>query len=504
MLALVACAGSETMSGTAPAWPAGLDASAGSGDAAAPPPDSSSGDSSVYDQQAPDAGSADGVDALPTGLGVAPTTQCSTVAVAQVKETYDVEYYDPDGDPGPIPKLRVNVFAPSPSQFPGPRPGVVMIHGGCGVRTLQDGGTSAKGGDVNGGCRSTFGAPQNPAEGQWLAGRGYIAVAVQYRYPFNTFDDPTCEAQPTRPGCAARDLGALPAPMQDIRCAIRFMRASSAHGLDALDDSRVVAYGGSGAAYMSLNLLTESRRGVDTSWWDNPACPYNGTPSLPGGLDSASVQGATVQAPRVDDRPGSLDRTPVKGWPPKDPEDWLDVTGKPACGNYAFDQLTALLDHFFGADDMPSAYAAIPLVKTRVDSMAVLPKAEAMSGPLLVTHSVWDDLSYFEGTRDLRAGLLEAGRDPKWLTLVPVSRARCTPPGNKPEGWYDTIWCGGHDFQLFAGRYDDDPGDETATGMDLNADGERDYDSRTAFCTWKAFLEAYFPAGAPKSPPPGY
>ena len=166
---------------------------------------------------------------------------------------------------------------------------------------------------------------------------------------------------------------------------------------------------------------------------------------------------------------------------------------EPARSNYWSAQLVTTLDHYFGASDYPSLYGTDEDVTRRVDAAAVIPKADAGWGPLFVAHSVWDDLNYFQGTLDLRQALLDAGYPGNQLTLVPVSRAECTPPTDPgaPPQMLDTLQCGGHD-DLFdiEDWYEDDPAD----GGDLDGDGEPDYDPHTSFCTMMRFMEQWLPA----------
>ncbi|MBI5527740.1 MAG: hypothetical protein HY897_15525, partial [Deltaproteobacteria bacterium] len=342
-----------------------------------------------------------------------------------------------------------------------------------------------------GGCYSTFWKDGlgNEKDGPFWAGRGYVAVAVQYRYPQNYFAVAGSEAPED-------DLAKLPAPVQDMRCGIRWMRATAEHGLDRLDDERIFAYGGSGGGMWSLTMLAESGRGVDLAWYDNPACPYNDASTLPGGADTASVQGAVAGFPRVDDRPEYLDRTAPDGWPPKHPSDWVGQNGEKFRSNYWMKQLKDTLNHMFGAKDFPDVYAADANVKDRVDRIAVIPKAKAAWGPVFIKHSVFDDLNYYQGTVDLVSALKAAGHPEHLRTVIPVSRAWCAPPLPKgtPKALRSTLECSGHDDMPLYGSWDgDDPVDE----MDLNNDGEPDYDSLASFCTLKRFLEVHHPAGRP-------
>jgi len=401
--------------------------------------------------------------------GVDLVQSCDHPASGVPEASFDIEYYDPDGE-GIVPPMLVDVWSPDPAVFSGQRPGLVLIHGGCG----------GSGGDTGGGCRSTFGSESGDREGAFFAGQGYLAVAVQYRYGQNFYegDDEVPEA----------DLARLPAPVQDLRCAIRWMRASEEAGLDRLDDQQLLAYGGSGGGYFSLDLLAEGARGVDTGWWDNPLCPFNEAAS-------AALQGAVLGFPRVDDRPSYLDLTPVTDWPPVDPDDWATADGDPARSNCWSDQLKTTLDNMFGASDFSSLYGVVAEVTERVDAMAVIPKVSSDWGPLFIAHSVWDDLNYYQGTLDLRAALLDAGYPEDRLTLVPVSRAECTPPypSDAATAIWDTDHCSGHDALFDIDSWEvDDPDD----GGDLNDDGEPDWDPHTGFCTMMRFLEMRFPAGS--------
>ncbi len=120
---------------------------------------------------------------------------------ARVQVTRDVLYAAPNGQP-----LRLDVV--EPAHAAGPRPAVVMLHGGAWFQ-----------GDKG---RYLFGW-----QNRWLAGQGYVVFDVQYR------------------------LGERwPAPMADVRCAIRWIKANADRY--HVDPEHVVLFGRAAGAHLAL------------------------------------------------------------------------------------------------------------------------------------------------------------------------------------------------------------------------------------------------------------
>jgi len=393
-------------------------------------------------------------------------TACVIAASESVRARFDLPYYDPDDSEGPFDPLLANLWFPDTTRFTPPHPVVVLVHGGCG----------GPGGDSGGGCRSVFGTRLRRRLGHFLAGHGYIAAAPQYRYVMNHYDPPWDPRPET-------DLARLPAPIQDLRCFLRWIRTTDQYGLDRADDQAVVLHGSSGGGYFSLLVAALGEDPSGPIEWDNPLCSCASIESVG---DSAAagvtVQGVAVVAPRIDDRPYWLDSTPP-ALPPEYPRDWRAANGELAHGSYWYSGLVETLDHIYGSMNFPSAYDSDPDLRQIVDGTSLLLRASANWPPIYVAHSVFDDLNYFEGVRKLRDEMLLAGLRPGAFTLVPVGRAL------SGSEFRSTLYCWAHDFDLFENRYDADP----LPHRDRNYDGRIDYDPHSAFCTFSSFLERYMP-----------
>ena len=124
-----------------------------------------------------------------------------TLLQARVKETRDVLYDAPEGVP-----LRVDIY--EPAQAAGKRPAVIVVHGGEWFH-----------GDKS---RYAFGMHD-----RWLAAQGYVVFDVQYR------------------------LGAAwPAPLADLKCAIRWVHANAERY--AVDPDQIALIGRSAGAHLAL------------------------------------------------------------------------------------------------------------------------------------------------------------------------------------------------------------------------------------------------------------
>ncbi|WP_119067128.1 alpha/beta hydrolase [Aggregatilinea lenta] len=119
----------------------------------------------------------------------------------RVRVTRDVLFAAPDGYP-----LRLDVY--EPEQADGPRPAVVVVHGGAWFQ----------------GDKSTYAFGWHD---RWLAAQGYVVFDVQYRLS-----------------------GRWPAPLNDVKCAIRWVRANAARY--GVDPGRIALVGRSAGAHLAL------------------------------------------------------------------------------------------------------------------------------------------------------------------------------------------------------------------------------------------------------------
>ncbi|MEN9627419.1 MAG: hypothetical protein RJA10_646, partial [Pseudomonadota bacterium] len=132
-------------------------------------------------------------------------------AMAQTSVQPNLTYCTPQGLP-----QQLDVYLPDPTRHPGLRPLAVYVHGG--------GWTS--------GSRSD---PRARPEIDELQARGYVVATVSYRLA------------PAHP---------FPAALDDVRCAVRFLRAQAARW--SIDPMRVVAWGTSAGGHIAA-LLAHTR-----------------------------------------------------------------------------------------------------------------------------------------------------------------------------------------------------------------------------------------------------
>jgi acetyl esterase/lipase len=191
----------------------------------------SSGEAGVADVAA----SADAVSVVDAGAepasgggeATAVVASCTVPPVAappSIKLTTDVKYYTANGQ-----DQLLDVAAPLGG---GPHTLVVLDHGG--------------------GWGHGDKLDHRPAI-QLLAGQGYVAASVNYRL-------------------ATASGNHFPAAIQDIRCAIRWLRAQAA--TYAVDPKRVAVIGTSAGAHLAAMVGTEA----DVPGLDNPDCPANALP----------------------------------------------------------------------------------------------------------------------------------------------------------------------------------------------------------------------------------
>jgi acetyl esterase/lipase len=140
---------------------------------------------------------------------VAIVRQCSVPAAPASDAIHwasDLTYAVPDGQP-----QRLDIAWP---RTPGPHPLVVLIHGG----------------GWSGGHRSAYHSAM-----RLLAGQGYAAASVSYRL-------------------AAAPRNVFPAAVEDVRCAVRWLRAH-ADSFD-IDPTRIATMGSSAGGHLSAMLGT--------------------------------------------------------------------------------------------------------------------------------------------------------------------------------------------------------------------------------------------------------
>ena len=118
-----------------------------------------------------------------------------------VDVTRDVLFAAPDGHP-----LRLDVYEPREGE--GLRPAIVVVHGGAWFH----------------GDKSDYAFGLHD---RWLAGQGYVVFDVQYRL-----------------------TGRWPAPLSDVKCAVRWVRANAARY--QVDPTRIALIGRSAGGHLAL------------------------------------------------------------------------------------------------------------------------------------------------------------------------------------------------------------------------------------------------------------
>jgi acetyl esterase/lipase len=119
--------------------------------------------------------------------------------------------------------MKLDLYLP-PASFTGPRPTVVFIHGG---------------GWVGGGPRLSAAFDNWPTVLASMAARGYVVAAVAYRF--------SGEAP-------------FPAAIQDVKAAIRWLRANSARY--GVDKARMMTWGGSAGGQLAALAATSCGAGA--------------------------------------------------------------------------------------------------------------------------------------------------------------------------------------------------------------------------------------------------
>lgn len=144
---------------------------------------------------------------------------------AQVDVARDVLFAAPDGYP-----LRLDVYEPrEPGEL---RPAIVVVHGGAWFH----------------GDKSDYAFGLHD---RWLAGQGYVVFDVQYRL-----------------------TGRWPAPLSDVKCAVRWVRANAARF--QVDPDRIALMGRSAGGHLALMAAyTANDPEVPPSCFDEDAPPID-------------------------------------------------------------------------------------------------------------------------------------------------------------------------------------------------------------------------------------
>lgn len=165
-----------------------------------------------------------------------------------------VEYCRPDGIP-----LAMDVYAPAAASG-GPAPVVLYVHGGgMGLGTRR---TDGLGASLANHADALFGPLQRK-----LTARGFVVASIDYRL------------LPAAP---------WPAPIEDTKCAVRFLRAH-AGDMDA-DPRRIAVWGASGGAQLaSLAALAGPEQGFDQGQYATQSSGVQAVVDMFGGSDITDV-----------------------------------------------------------------------------------------------------------------------------------------------------------------------------------------------------------------------
>ncbi len=256
---------------------------------------------------------------MPSALDSTPiVADCPASAVADggIREQLAVPWVTMNGQ-----QLLIDVAGPV---TPGPHPMVLAIHGGGWSK----------------GDRADF-LPLIRS----LANRGYVAATVQYRL-------------------ATSPANAFPAAVQDVRCAVRFLRANAA--ATGGDPNRFAVVGASAGGHLASMLATAA----DVSGLDG-TCPFANQP--------VNVSAVIV----------------LSG-----PTDLRDLSG---FGTGALEQedLPAIVSNFLGG-----APTAVP---TTARLASPITHVTAKTPPFFLSHGTADDMVLVSQSRAMRDTLRDAG-----------------------------------------------------------------------------------------------
>jgi acetyl esterase/lipase len=183
----------------------------------------------------------------------------------RARETRDVLFAAPDGYP-----LRADVY--QPLRADGPRPAVIVVHGGAWFQ----------------GDKSSYAFGLHD---RWLAGQGYVVFDVQYR------------------------LGVRwPAPLADVKCAIRWVRANASRY--GVDPERIAILGRAAGAHLALMAAYTAN---DPTY--PPACfTDSGTARVDEGVRAVIVSAAPTDLRLWAAEPGSAVEQLLGGLPDDSPD----------------------------------------------------------------------------------------------------------------------------------------------------------------------------------------
>lgn len=254
---------------------------------------------------------------MPTALDSTPiVTECGAAPDGGIREQLAVPWVTMNGQ-----QLLIDVAGPV---TPGPHPMVLAIHGGGWSK----------------GDRSDF-LPLIRS----LASRGYVAATVQYRL-------------------ATSAANVFPAAVQDVRCAVRFLRANAAS--TGGDPSRFAVIGASAGGHLASMLGTAPEvSGLDGT------CPFANQP--------VNVSAVIV----------------LSG-----PTDLRDLSGF-GTGAVEQEDLPAIVSNFLGG--APSAVPATARLASPITHVT------AKAPPFFLSHGTADDMVLVSQSRAMREVLRDAG-----------------------------------------------------------------------------------------------
>lgn len=173
----------------------------------------------------------------------------------------------PDGDRDV--ELTLEVRSPDPFRFgPGPHPAILYLHGG-------------------GWAEGSLASHGYGERGYLATEQGYVAVSINYRLTTPSDDD-------------GRPLFPWPAQGEDVRCAVRWMRAHAEQF--AIDPDAIGAFGYSAGGHLALMLAAEHAQ------FDSPHCEW----TEPAGVQAVVGKSAPADLPWVYEHTEELSRLAIQ------------------------------------------------------------------------------------------------------------------------------------------------------------------------------------------------